>query len=452
MDSVINVEDLPKRKHGNKYIIDWINIKNHKVRFDYKGLQGFLIISCIKKTNGGVILEVRYGNKKTEMYNSNFIKGKLGVLLEKVNKDHKYKIGEKVNNVTIIEQTRRKDSRNNNILSYKVKCNVTGKIFYQTQFNIDYGYGSPYAAGKRVWEGNWLYNEKHLLPLIKNPEDAKKFSIGGSGKLLCVCPNCKREKYMIARQLYFYGVSCPYCGPYLSYPEKFIMAYLESSNIRYIHQFRLGENRRFIDFYLPDKNVAIEVHGEQHYSTHIESSWVKSFEKTLISDEFKRNYCKEQGIELIEIDARKSYFNFLANSIKNSPLPNIPKDKEKTILQKINQRRFNNDELKILEDYKKGKSSNSISKKYNVSIKHVTNIARRHNVYKNKDRNIKIRCKNSGIVYDSIADASRKLNISASSIGMVCNGKRNYNISKDGEKIYWEKIKDSNYNTVNDIV
>src|SRR5699024_841807 len=143
MNNIINRDDLPKKKHGNKNVIDWINIKNHKVRFDYKGLKGFLIISCIKKTNGGVILEVKYGNKKTEMFSSNFIKGKLGVLLEKVNKDHKYKIGEKVNNVTIIEQTRRKDSRNNNILSYKVKCNVTGKVFYQAQFNIDYGYGSP---------------------------------------------------------------------------------------------------------------------------------------------------------------------------------------------------------------------------------------------------------------------------------------------------------------------
>ena len=60
---------------------------------------------------------------------------------------------------------------------------------------------------------------------------------------------------------------------------------------------------------------------------------------------------------------------------------------------------------------------------------------------------------NTGQVYDSIADASREVNISASSIGMVCNGKRKSNKGPNGEKIYWEKINDSNYNNiVNDIV
>ncbi|MEM0688405.1 hypothetical protein AAG921_00625 [Staphylococcus haemolyticus] len=453
MDNVINVSDLPCKMRGNKKIVDWINCDRERVRFNYNDVTGVIIVSFKERTNGGVKLLVSYNNKSIEMYNSNLMKGKIGVLIGEHSKEHKYKVGQKINNVTILKQIKRKDARKNNILAYVVKCNATGKEFVQTQYNINYGYGSPYAAGKKVWEGNWLYNEKHLLPLIKNPEDAKKFSIGGNGKILCVCPNCKREKLMIARNLYNYGVSCPYCGPYLSYPEKFMMAYFESLNIRYIHQFKLGENRRFIDFFLPDKNIAVEVHGGQHYNVSAESVWRDSHKKTLDSDNFKRKYCNEQNIKLIEIDGRKSYFNFLLNSINNSSLPNISKDKEKSILQKINQRRFNNNELKILEDYKNGKSSNSISKKYNVSVKHVTNVARRHNAYINRDRNIKIRCINTGQVYDSIADASREVNISASSIGMVCNGKRKYNKAPNGEKIYWEKIKDSNYNNiVNDIV
>lgn len=453
MDKIINVTDLPYKMRGSKKIIDWINCDKERVSFNYNGVTGVIIVSFIERTNGGVKLLVSYNNKSVEMYNSNLIKGKIGVLIGQHSKEHKYKVGQKINNVTILKQIRKKDARNNNILAYVVKCNETGKEFVQTQYNINYGYGSPYVAGNKVWEGNWLFNEKHLLPLIKNPEDAKKISIGGDGEILCVCPNCKREKFMIARNLYNYGVSCPYCGPYLSYPEKFMMAYLESLDIRYIHQFKLGEYRRYIDFFLPDRNIAIEVHGGQHYNASVGSAWLDSYKKSLVSDNFKRKYCKQQGIKLIEIDARKSYFNFLVKSINTSPLPNISKDKEKIILQKINQRRFNNNELKILEDYKNGKSSNSIAKKYNVSVKHVTNIARKHNIYINKDRNIKIRCINTGNVYDSIADASKEVNISASSIGMVCNGKRNYNRGPNGEKIYWEKIKDSNYNNiVNDIV
>ncbi|MGJ0122103.1 hypothetical protein [Staphylococcus sp. HMSC14C01] len=452
MDKVINVSDLPKRKHGKKDIIDWINIKNRDVRFNYKGIEGILKVSFLKKVNGGTLLEVIYKDKRIEMYNGNFIKGKIGVLIGEVNKEHKYQVGDVVNNVTILEQTRKKDARQHNILAYKVSCNLTKKEFYQTQFNIDYGYGSPYASGNKVWEGNWLFNEKHILPLLKNQEDAKKHSIGGDGKILCICPNCNREKYMIARNLYLYGVSCQYCGPYLSYPEKFMMAYLEVMGIRYLHQFKLGNYRRFIDFYLPDKNIAIEVHGFQHYGAHPKSKWKNAYKLTMASDEFKREYCKNNGIKLIEIDARKSYFNFIRDSINNSVLPNVPLNKIKDIQRKINERRFNNSELSILSDYKGGKSSNSIALKYNVSVKHVTNIAKRHGVYKNRDRNIKIRCINTNIVYNSISEASKCTGMNASSIGMVCHGKRKYNKGKNGEKIYWEIIQNSNFNTINDIV
>src|SRR5699024_5581323 len=151
----------------------------------------------------------------------------------------------------------------------------------------------------------------------------KKFSIGSDNKILCICPRCKREKYLAARTLYKYGVTCQYCSPHLSYPERFMMSYLEAMNIRYIHQFKLGKNRRYIDFYLPDKNIAIEFHGEQHYSIQANSIWNESYERTLKSDEFKRKYCKKNNIKLIEINARKSSFNFLVNSIKNSILPNV---------------------------------------------------------------------------------------------------------------------------------
>lgn len=452
MNNIINRDDLPKKKHGNKKVIDWNSLNNTKVNFNYKGIKGKLKVSFIKRVNGGSLLEVCYKDRKVQMYNGNFIKGRIGTLIGAFSKEHKYSIGEKVNNVIILEQTRQKDARDNNILSYKVRCVLTNKEFYQTQFNISYGYGSPYAAGHKVWEENWLYNEKHLIPLIKNIEDAKNNSIGSDNKILCICPRCKREKYLAARTLYKYGVTCQYCTPHLSYPERFMMSYLEVMNIRYVHQFKLGKNRRYIDFYLPDKNMAIEVHGEQHYSIQANSIWNESHEKTLKSDEFKRKYCKKNNIKLVEINARKSSFDFLVNSIENSILPDVSEDKMKEIQKSIIERKLNNDEFKILLEYKEGHSSNSIAKRYNVSVKHVTNIAKRHGVYINKDRHIKVLCKNTGVIYNSIAEASRATGINETSIGMVCSKKREYTKGKNNEKIYWKKIKNSNYNTVNDIV
>ena len=47
MDKVINVSDLPK-ENMEKDIIDWINIKNRDVRFNYKGIEGILKVSFLK--------------------------------------------------------------------------------------------------------------------------------------------------------------------------------------------------------------------------------------------------------------------------------------------------------------------------------------------------------------------------------------------------------------------
>lgn len=149
MNNIINVLDLPKRQFGNKEIIDWINMNNAKVRFNYKGIKGVLNVSFYERCKGGVKLKVVYKDKTQIIFNTNFIKGKIGVLIGEISKNHKYEVGDIVNNITVLEQLRRKDSRGHNILSYKVKCNETGKIFQQTQYNIAYGYGSPYAAGKK---------------------------------------------------------------------------------------------------------------------------------------------------------------------------------------------------------------------------------------------------------------------------------------------------------------
>lgn len=249
---------------------------------------------------------------------------------------------------------------------------------------------------------------------MKNPEDGKKYSIGSDAKILCIYPNCNKEKYVIARNLYFYGISCPYCSPFLSYPEKFIMAYLEDMSIRYIHQFKLGELRRYIDFYLPD--------------------------------EIKRKYCRDNQINLLEIDGSKSYFNYLMKSVNDSILPKITTEIKLKMMSQIADRRFNKNEFLISNDYKLALSSNCISKKYNVSVKHVTNIVKRHGVYKNKNRYIKVKCLNTGIVYDSIAEASRKTGISSNGISAVCLAERKSTVGKNGEKVYWEKYKELNYN------
>lgn len=453
MKNIINKEDLPKKQWHGKEVVDWEALNNTEVRFEYEEIVGVLYVTFIEKVNNSKMLKVSYKDNVKTVNNANFLKGKILSVIGKSKRfeGHRYKVGEVVNNVTVLKQTRKKDARNNNILSYEVKCNETGEIFSQTQYNMSYGYGSPYASGQKVWKGNWLYNEKHLLPLIKNVEDAKKHSINGDGKILCVCPNpnCKKEKYMIARVLYNYGVTCLNCGNGSSYPEKFIMAYLEVKNIEYIHQYKLKNQHKFIDFYIPSKNLFIEIHGLQHYR----DTGFMNHEKTIKSDAVKRQYCKDKNIKLIELNASNSYFNFIKNSIENSLLENITEEEALKMKEIIVGKRLNKNELGILEDYKNKKSIPYIAEKYNVSFKHVTNIAKKYGEYQNRSREIKIKCLDDGNIYNSIAEASRATGISASSIGMVVSNKRKYCKDKSGNPSHWTKIEDSNYNNIiNDIV
>lgn len=422
----LDFSNLPRKKHGDKILIDWISADSVVVPFIYDDMEGEFIVSFKERIKGGCMLDIIYNNKHYEMANGNFKKGKISTIIGKRFNKHRYAVGEIVNGLEILEHTYVKDARNNNALAYKVKCVVTKKEYVQTQFNMSYGYGSKYLAGNQVWEDNWLYNEKHLHKFIKNPEDLKKVSIASDKKILCVCPNCKAEKYIIANSLYRYGLSCDNCRPTMSYPERFMKAYLQVKNIEFIYQYRTGDIRRFIDFYLPQLNIAIETHGGQHYENHANSWWAKNAKIVVESDNYKRQYCKENNIKLVELDCRKSYFNYIKDSVNNTELPDILPEDEKLIKIEISSTRFNSDELKILEDYKAGKSSNSISKKYGVHIKTVTNIARRHGVYKNRDRHKRVKCINTGKIYDSIADASRDLGIPATSISNYLNGKKKY--------------------------
>lgn len=74
------------------------------------------------------------------------------------------------------------------------------------------------------------------------------------------------------------GQGCPICNS--SKGEIYIENYLKLHNIKYIHQYAINidkninpSGKAYIDFYIPDLNIAIEYNGEQHYKS------IKYFEK-----------------------------------------------------------------------------------------------------------------------------------------------------------------------------
>jgi very-short-patch-repair endonuclease len=118
------------------------------------------------------------------------------------------------------------------------------------------------------------------------------------------------------------GQGCPDCA--LGKNEKYTKCFLNEilghkTKIEPQKPFKIENNPNFkkvrVDFYfiLNGKEYIVEYNGKQHFqpvpfgSTTQQEAEI-AFERQKIRDEYLRNYCKEKGIILIEIDGRK-YIN-----------------------------------------------------------------------------------------------------------------------------------------------
>lgn len=155
-----------------------------------------------------------------------------------------------------------------------------------------------------------------------------------------------------------------------SYPEKVIKAVLEESGINFKQEktFDFTGSKRF-DFYLPDFLTVIEVHGIQHYE---EARKMPRFKLTLDeqikTDRWKKEQAIDNGLKYIEIDAKKSNFNYIKDNILASSIPTDNVDWDKVFSRTID---INEDYKKVIESYNEGKIISDIAKDVNMSKSNV---------------------------------------------------------------------------------
>lgn len=155
-----------------------------------------------------------------------------------------------------------------------------------------------------------------LIKYFPNPEDAKKCMARSRQKIQLKCPECGRIKWITLDKLSQHGFSCDICSDGVSYPEKVTALILSSLNIKYQKQFRFENYNYMYDFYLPEYNVIIEVHGNQHYQ---DNGWI-TYEEEHENDIRKYDLAVLNGYEynknFFVIDAQKSNIEYLKNSIE----------------------------------------------------------------------------------------------------------------------------------------
>lgn len=96
---------------------------------------------------------------------------------------------------------------------------------------------------------------------------------------------------------------CKRCIKRESNNEYYVRKYLEEKNIDFIQEKRFDNCRNKnvlpFDFYIPSKNIVIEVHGQQHY--YKTKRFTETLEKRQEIDDIKKQYCINNNIKYVEI-------------------------------------------------------------------------------------------------------------------------------------------------------
>ena len=115
---------------------------------------------------------------------------------------------------------------------------------------------------------------------------------------------------------------CPNC---LYKNETTVGVVLNFLDIKYKRRLyvKINDKRRYIDYYLPEYNMFIEYNGRQHYeAVKYSRNWTDDYAKNELINRQKRDkdiqyYCKNNNINLWEIDGRKYFNQNLVDLIKN---------------------------------------------------------------------------------------------------------------------------------------
>ena len=128
-------------------------------------------------------------------------------------------------------------------------------------------------------------------------------------KVKIICP--EHGEFWQVPNSHLKGRGCPKCKK--SHGEEFIENWLKNNNIEYINSYRIilptiarNTNIIFVDFYIESKNTIIEYNGKQHYIPIKYFGGDINFQKQQNRDNVLEQYCKNNSIQLINIEYDKS--------------------------------------------------------------------------------------------------------------------------------------------------
>jgi hypothetical protein len=187
-------------------------------------------------------------------------------------------------------------------------------------------YGASINVSRYLAKGNSVVDsDPQFASLFYYEEEAHKYSVHSKKRAYFRCPSCDSKLLKTVSVVRQKGLYCDFCDDGLKIPEKFTVALLKQLDVNFEREkiFEWSDKKRY-DFYIVDKNMIIETHGEQHYGTGFEHRGGRSLEEEQANDKLKYDNAMKNGIEnYIVIDCRVSELEYLKNSFLNSELVNF---------------------------------------------------------------------------------------------------------------------------------
>lgn len=252
---------------------------------------------------------------------------KSGKFITKYTDEELIQMGRERNpNVEVVNISKDKNS------IWTFRCHKCGGEYNKQRQYLTSGKGSfncPFCSGHLVQEGindicttaNWM------CQYFVDKDFPKHHTFCSTVKTLVECPNCKTRKLFSPCDLQrCKGIGCKVCSDGISFPNKYIRAFLKQLPITKVKYEFCPEwgNRKLYDNYFEydDQAYIVEADGYFHYAENLMNGG-RSLKESQRIDRAKEKVASEHGVKTIRIDCLKSDGEYIKNSILKSELNDI---------------------------------------------------------------------------------------------------------------------------------
>lgn len=230
----------------------------------------------------------------------------------------------------------------------------------------------PVCSGRVVIKGINDFNTIHpeLSRYLFDKSDGYKYTAQSNHKTKWKCPYCGHVWEQTFNKMVCKLNKCSNCGEHRSFSERVMSCLLDDLCVLYETEviFDWSDNKRY-DFYLPEYNTIIEMHGKQHYYESFPYEKARQLYDEEDNDAYKYNLAIHNNIEnYIIINASKTDFNWIKKNICQSILPTIldfnPRDID---WHECNMRATSNLIYDVCNDYENGLRQSELIEKYGKS-------------------------------------------------------------------------------------